>query len=311
MATLQGIDNCRIQARSTLAGETWSRLAELGRSLSDELPRLVQSLDLASRTLPMLRSDEEEERLARVLLCAAWFALNYRNPFAFPDTPLFKAIHGDAESFDFERMLQIATPALVNDLLAQLHAAEDSPLDQLRAQCAEDTCLSGPVFEGSALISADADLIADGILIDFKSTRNVHIFSQATIQQLLGHVLLDLNDQYSIDSVGVYLTRAAALITWPVDRYLALLGTRRRELKVLRTAFFRLIAYEHCRPDDDPLPDQLPGVERLLAELVAPVPSGACLVCAQPMPPFSVRRLYCSAFCGKRAVSLRTRGWIG
>lgn len=59
------------------------------------------------------------------------------------------------------------------------------------------------------------------------------------------------------------MTRADALITWPIEDYLALLGTRRGDLAELRTAFARLLTYPGCRADDDPLPE----LEQLLADL--------------------------------------------
>ncbi|MFF3669905.1 hypothetical protein [Microtetraspora malaysiensis] len=72
-----------------------------------------------------------------------------------------------------------------------------------------------------------------------------------SILQVLGYVLMDYTDQHKIDAVGVYLSRASALITWPLEDYLALLGARRRDPAELRTAFAQLLGYDGCRADDD------------------------------------------------------------
>lgn len=316
-ASLAGIARCQATARTRRGRDrgdrVWSALSDLGSRLAEEVAASVAELQLDARGLPMLRSDEDEERLVRRLLCAAWFALNYRNPFAFPDTPLFQAVAEAPRRFSFERLLAVPGPALVDDVLRQLHAAEDGALDDLRRQTTVATCVGGPTFDGSADVTADADLIADGLLIDFKSTRNVHEFPKSTVLQLLGYVLLDYSDRHQIDAVGVYLTRAAALIAWPVEEYLAMLGTRRRDLAELRGAFAELLSQPSWPADFDPEPDQVHDVEQLLAKLASPIPDGCCRVCAQPLSDMALaagRRMYCSRFCGGRANTLRSHGWL-
>ncbi|MEU4411503.1 hypothetical protein AB0F88_43970 [Streptosporangium sp. NPDC023963] len=312
-ATVDGIKNCLLTAR-TLRGQPWQVIAEVGQQLAEQLTTAVAELQLDGRGQPMMRADDDEERLARMLLAAAWYALNYRNPFAFPDTPLCKAALADPRGFTLKTLLAVPHRHLVDDLLAQLHAAEDGALNRLRARTPAELCRPGPTFDGSAYVSADADLIADGVLVEFKSTRNIHAFDLVTIQQLLGYTLMDYTDAHRIDQVAVYLSRAGTFINWPLEDYLALLGTRRRDLVELRTVFATLLAYEGCRADDDPLPHQLADVERLLADLVAPVPAGCCLVCAQPLAAmnFTTARIrrYCSAWYSQRAVTLRRRGWL-
>jgi hypothetical protein len=207
----------------------------------------------------------------------------------------------------------VPTAALVDDVLRQLHAAEEGPLDNLRCQCASAVCASGPTFDGSTHVSADADLVADGLLIDFKSTRNVHDLPKSTVLQLLGYVLMDYSDTYRIDAVGVYLTRAGALISWPLEEYLALLGARRRDLAELRGVFAELLSQPTWPADVDPLPDMLEDVERLLARLAPRIADGCCRVCAQPLSPAALaagRRLYCSRYCSGRAQTLRSHGWL-
>ncbi|MFG1879340.1 hypothetical protein ACGFIV_31320 [Sphaerisporangium sp. NPDC049003] len=172
--------------------------------------------------------------------------------------------------------------------------------------------LPGATFDGSAHIAADADLIVDGLLLEFKNTRRIHQFPLPMILQLLGYTLMDYSDRYRIDRVGVYMTRVGALIPWPIEDYLALLGACRRDLAELRAAFEKLLAIPDAGPTTTPLPDQLPAVDDLLAELTPVIPEGCCRVCAQPLtrPVISPTRprLSCSPFCGRRAPSLRYHG---
>ncbi|GAA3517900.1 hypothetical protein FHR32_000854 [Streptosporangium album] len=313
-ATMAGIALCGPAANSP-RGRIWQNLAEVGHQLAERIATTVAGLALADRRTPMLRTDEDEERLARMLLAAAWYALNYRNPFAFPDTPLGATAFSASGELSLEMLLAVPHRHLIDDVLAQLHAAEEGPLGQLRATTEPSRCRPGPTFDGSTYVSADADLIADGILLEVKSTRNVHAFSLVTIQQLLGYTLMDFSDRYGIDAVGVYLTRAGALITWPIEDYLALLGVRRRDLTELRALFARLLAdlgATGCRADDDPLPGQLASVERLLTGLAPVITAGCCRVCAQPIPDQGLvrARLYCSPWCSQRSGALRRRGWL-
>lgn len=316
-ASVAGISRCQGIARALSKEDgrapVWSALASAGGELASEIAATVGRSSLDARDHPLLRSDEEEEYLTRLLLCGAWFALNYRNPFAFPDTPLYQAATAEAHSFSLEQLVAVPTAALVDDVLRQLHGAEGGPLDFLRSQCTSVMCVGGPTFDGSMHVSADADLVADGLLIDFKSTRNVHDLPKSTVLQLLGYVLMDFSDTYRIDAVGVYLTRAGALITWPLEEYLALLGARRRDLAELRGVFAELLGQSTWPADADPLPDKLEDVEVLLARLAPRITDGCCRACAQPLSPAALaagRRLYCSRYCSGRAKTLRNHGWL-
>jgi hypothetical protein len=64
----------------------------------------------------------------------------------------------------------------------------------------------GPVFTGSADIGgADADCIIDELLLDCKATVTATRLGNAEINQLAGYLLLDYDDQYGINRVGLYL----------------------------------------------------------------------------------------------------------
>ncbi|MEV0348347.1 hypothetical protein AB0H88_21450 [Nonomuraea sp. NPDC050680] len=81
-------------------------------------------------------------------------------------------------------------------------------------------------FTGSADVGdADADLITGGLLLDVKASTKATA-GRKEFYQLIGYVLLDYDDRYRIDSVGLYLSRFGRLITWTVTDYLRLLGCR-------------------------------------------------------------------------------------
>ncbi|MFI9365944.1 hypothetical protein ACIG5E_33570 [Kitasatospora sp. NPDC053057] len=306
LATHLGIDISRGMG-GRQAGE---RMGVVGEQLLQRLAETVHALDPDNRDLPMDRSWEEEQDLARLLLAAAWYQVAARNPFGFTYTPLFLAAVEAPKDLTLERLLDLPHRDLVDDVTAQLDHAATGPLQALRATTDPADCKGGVMFAGID-ITADADLLADGTLIEIKSTRHPHRFEKATAWQILGYLLLDTPDHHRIDTVGLYLTRTATLATWPVEDYLALLGARCRDLTQLRATFAELLI--NCTADQEPFElDEQYRVQRLLERLATPVPAGHCPVCAQAMPPaFTGRaRRYCTNWCGRRAPGLRQRGWL-
>ncbi len=80
-----------------------------------------------------------------------------------------------------------------------------------------------PTFTGSSDVGgADADLIVDGCLLEIK-TSTQDALDSAWLRQLAGYALLDYEDEYAIQSVGIYMARHGILINWPLDEYIRLL----------------------------------------------------------------------------------------
>ena len=131
----------------------------------------------------------------------------------------------------------------------------------------------------SAVADGQRFLRVDGLLLDFKSARRpLAEMSQRTAWQLTGYLLFDAADRYRIDTVSLYLPRSGVLASWPVDDFLTLLGTCRRDLTELRGVFGELLAgcrgrrpvlrhggREWSRP-------QRPGVHSASARVHPPVP---------------------------------------
>jgi hypothetical protein len=91
-----------------------------------------------------------------------------------------------------------------------------------------DARVCGPTFQGSGdLGGADADFILGGLLLDCKAAIQPRRLGRDEIYQLAGYLLLDYDDQYGIDRVGLYLSRQGALIAWSVPDFLHRLGAAR------------------------------------------------------------------------------------
>ncbi|MFE5795045.1 hypothetical protein ACFQ8C_21060 [Streptomyces sp. NPDC056503] len=291
----------------TLPGdEVGYRMRVVGDELEERLEDVTIGLGLDDRSLPLERAQDEEEELARLVIAAAWYQVNARSRIGFAFTPLSLAAHADPASFTLARLLALPHPDMVADVVAQLYRAGDGALAGLRARTLPKDCVAGPLF-GSRL-TADADLAADGMLIDFKSTRHPRTLRKDALWQLLGYLLLDTADAYRIDTVGVCLTRSDVLATWSVEEYLDLLGTCHRDLTALRTVFTTLVS--SCDSDQEPYtPDDIGRIQRLLADLEPQAAPGHCLVCTQPLP-HGIRKNFCTPWCATRASTLRNHGYL-
>lgn len=127
-----------------------------------------------------------------------------------------------------------ATHATRVDLLQLLDAALQDNRDLYRAKSLH---VNPGFMLSSALGGADADLIADGLLIDFKATRDRSVVRSVDIYQLLGYALADLVNEYGIHSVGISALRWRATVQWPVDRLLHDLSGQKRSLMEWRKRF--------------------------------------------------------------------------
>ncbi|MFG2577531.1 hypothetical protein [Streptomyces sp. NPDC048481] len=122
--------------------------------------------------------------------------------------------------------LAAAVPAYVLEDIAEQMELAERPFAPFR-QLPDEQRVCGPVFAGSAdLGGADADFIVGGLLIDCKATARPHTINRSAVQQLAGYLLLDYDDAYGVDRVGLYLSRQGALITWNVPEFLGALGAR-------------------------------------------------------------------------------------
>jgi hypothetical protein len=100
-----------------------------------------------------------------------------------------------------------------------------------------DAILNPKFASGPGVGGADADLVLGGCLLDIKSTVNPRL-DLMWLLQLLGYTLLDSDDAYHIDAVGILLARQAAVTRWPLAALLdATAGPTRPALGEMRAEF--------------------------------------------------------------------------
>lgn len=141
----------------------------------------------------------------------------YRIGMVFPGSPLTLVLEDD--DFTPERLLSL----IPEDAFRQLKEMNDLTEEHLFPHLSEPFHL-GPTFDGSILCPADADVISNGLLLDFKTAIKGNALSREDLYQLLGYTLFDRSDRYGINRIGIFSARFAALISWELEPTLELLA---------------------------------------------------------------------------------------
>ncbi|MFG1893461.1 hypothetical protein ACGFIP_05585 [Micromonospora zamorensis] len=165
-----------------------------------------------------------------------------------------------AARVDGSRLMQLGPGTQAPDLLAlandeevaDLIAMHDLAVEQLLPRLPSGPVATGPTFEGSADLNADADLIVGGVLVDFKATQGrarpdgsrAAGLTRADIDQLLGYVLLDYSDAFALHSVAIYAVRYGHYAVWPLDDLCAELAGRQIDLAAMRQEFAQMVRVE-------------------------------------------------------------------
>ncbi|WP_128970150.1 hypothetical protein [Rhodococcus opacus] len=186
-----------------------------------------------------------ENDLLRLCVVASQLDQLYRSyPHVIDKTPLLEG--GKVVTFDQARK---QVPWFVIDQLHDQVCLANTGLGQLRA--AARTARSGMSFSGSdAIGGADADLLVDGLLLDFKSTHAATTITKSDVYQLAGYTLLDFDDEHHIDHVGIYWTRHGIKRTFSLPGFFELLGATETVPELRAGLRAELTAYNDQRRRD-------------------------------------------------------------
>jgi hypothetical protein len=174
--------------------------------------------------------------VCRASYLLALFTEVYRSGAVWPGSLLSQA----TKRTKVRELLAMVPAGAVEDLQAMLVVARAALVPAILAR--GEPLHLGPVFDGSRLVSADADIIAGGLLLDVKTTVGTKRsdgsrydgLERKTLYQLLGYVLFDFSDTYAITDIGLYAARYGRLTTWPVADVLAELTDDGATLSELR-----------------------------------------------------------------------------
>lgn len=201
----------------------WSGdLVELGEALMAEIRRVVDEWHPYDRACPFtLGDDDQERRLVCLCYAASLFEEIFRSGQIWPGSPLSMLDH----SSTLDDLFSVIPSYVIDDIVRLVQIAADSPLSVLRKGSTTEGVITAPTFAGSGYVGgADADMIVEGLLVDWKCTINPRRFLAVLAWQLAGYALLDFDDQHHINSLGIYLVRSGKLVTWPLEDYLTMCG---------------------------------------------------------------------------------------
>ncbi|MDT0264198.1 hypothetical protein [Jatrophihabitans lederbergiae] len=135
----------------------------------------------------------------------------------FPGSPLNQLLEYD--DFTPAHLLSL----IPEDAFRQLTELNDLAQEYLFPHLSAPFHL-GPTFDGSVLCPADADVISNGFLLDFKTAVRGNALSREDLYQLLGYTLFDHSDKYGINRIGIYSARYGVLVSWELELTLELLA---------------------------------------------------------------------------------------
>ncbi|MFV0256971.1 MAG: hypothetical protein ACK5PP_00790 [Acidimicrobiales bacterium] len=206
---------------------------------------LVEVIDtVADVARGAAESGKDPSALARASWALAITTEAYRAGIA-PGTPLYELLDAGAAGFTSEALLALAPDNAIRQLseLSRLAATNLRPHLDGPYQL-------GPTFKGSTRCPADADLIADGLLLEIKtrlgtrhpSTRvRRDALTLQDLYQLTAYALFDTDNQYGIDRVAVYSARYGFLISWPLNDLLNDLAGQPVDLEAERATVWHIL----------------------------------------------------------------------
>lgn len=154
----------------------------------------------------------------------------FADKFRLPDPALGVGVMGGLDGAIGAALAGAETRA---DLVALLEAGLADTADLYSA----DALAINPSFALVGAVDGDADVIADGVLIDFKAGKERSLVRAKEIYQLVGYALLDTDDRYKITGVGIHALRWRTRWTVALDDLLLGLSGVQRNLGDWRAMF--------------------------------------------------------------------------
>ncbi len=156
----------------------------------------------------------EEELLARYCIVLSLYEMIFRSGGRVPEPLRLQSTASPWVATTVDDLLAIPQSHWIDDLCTLSWAFYDDNADVL-----ERPVILNPTFDGSASVGgADADMIVDDCLVDFKLTIDSELKKLGDwLYQLLGYTLLDYRETYRIRGVALYLPRQRTWLRWSIE----------------------------------------------------------------------------------------------
>lgn len=202
--------------------------ASVGVQMSAQVPSLAdQAITIEREAVQRIRAlrpsrrdldDAEWTELCTLCLVLARFEQFYRTGGMSPAV-FDLLVQPLAQCQELDEFIPLTlTPPSITDLEHLGRAAWEDHRDLRKARPLN---LNPDFALSAALGGADADLIARGLLLDWKATTTENIIGREQLWQLLGYALADTDDKYGIREVGIAALRWRSIKIWPMDELLA------------------------------------------------------------------------------------------
>ena len=172
----------------------------------------------------MIQGTEEDKDRASIIF--TWCEALYRAGLRALFSSLGERLHASKTVDD---LFASIPPAMLADV-SNLRAANQGQVEQWRTMIRKGVeYTENPHFTGASLVGgADGDWFIDDTLFDFKVVDKISApWVRKVLMQLLGYLILDLDNDYQAERIGIWLPRQAMIRTWEINK---ILGSRSGEV---------------------------------------------------------------------------------
>ena len=165
----------------------------------------------------MIQGTEEDKDRASIIF--TWCEALYRAGLRALFSSLGERLHASKTVDD---LFASIPPAMLADV-SNLRAANQAQVEQWRTMIRKGVeYTENPHFTGAYLVGgADGDWFIDDTLFDFKVVDKISApWVRKVLMQLLGYLILDLDNDYQAQRIGIWLPRQAAVKTWAIEEIL-------------------------------------------------------------------------------------------
>lgn len=220
-----GVHSALAASKDAGSNPGYGKIARLGQELISRFHIIAEEISPYDPAVPVSLGGRTERQLCTLCYAGAWYDGLFRNG-DINDERHRELRYAASSSDDLDGMLTAIPEIAVTNMAALIRHAGTSDLATLRERFPGGrTCISGPTFPGSSDVGgADADLIADRLLLEIKTHARPASTAQDALRQLLGYLLLDYDDRYKLKRAGIYYARHACLLQWEIPELLKALG---------------------------------------------------------------------------------------
>lgn len=181
--------------------------------------RIAEMLADSFREAEDLTIQGTEEDKDRASIIFTWCEALYRAGLRALFSSLGERLHASKTVDD---LFVSIPPAMLADV-SSLRAANQAQVEQWRTMIRKGVeYTENPHFTGAYLVGgADGDWFIDDTLFDFKVKDTITApWVRKVLMQLLGYLILDLDNDYQAKRIGIWLPRQATIRTWEIEEIL-------------------------------------------------------------------------------------------